>query len=467
VHGHPPSDNEDALAHTYDKDFIVETTRYTRRSFVGIGLGALTAAGLAACGAPAPGGSGSGASKAAGSGAATIWSINSGLDAVFKKSVADFNKANPKTPISLQLFQDNPFKQKLRVAIASNSGPDLFFGWGGGILGEYVDAGKVEDLTPMLDSTPGLHDKFFKNVLDTASFDGKVYGVPVNGMQAVVLFYNKEVFDKAGVRPPKTYDDLLELVKVFNGKKIIPIALGGADKWPDLMYEEYFVDRVGGAEIFQAVLDGKKDAWLDPAFVKANTLIQDLVTAGAFPKSFGSISYDTGQASALLYTGKAAMQVQGGWNYATILKAAPDFIKQGKLGWVAFPALAGGAGDPANIAGNPSNYYSLTSASKAKDTAKEYLKTMWTDEYIDGELKSGAVPPLHGLESKIAAQGNGDWLNFMYKLIQDAPNFTQSWDQALPPSQADALLTNLDQLFLKQITPQQFSKNMNAAAKGK
>ena len=36
-----------------------------------------------------------------------------------------------------------------------------------------------------------------------------------------------------------------------------------------------------------------------------------------------------------------------------------------------------------------------------------------------------------------------------------------SWDQALPPAQATALLSNLDQLFNKQITPQQFSDNMN------
>jgi raffinose/stachyose/melibiose transport system substrate-binding protein len=45
--------------------------------------------------------------------------------------------------------------------------------------------------------------------------------------------------------------------------------------------------------------------------------------------------------------------------------------------------------------------------------------------------------------------------------MQTAPNFQLSWDQALDPKPAAELLTNLDRLFLKQITPQQFSDNMN------
>ncbi|GCE23645.1 hypothetical protein KDK_74450 [Dictyobacter kobayashii] len=46
-------------------------------------------------------------------------------------------------------------------------------------------------------------------------------------------------------------------------------------------------------------------------------------------------------------------------------------------------------------------------------------------------------------------------------MVQKSPHFQLSWDQALLPQPAQVLLTNLDQLFLKQITPQQFSDNMN------
>jgi raffinose/stachyose/melibiose transport system substrate-binding protein len=51
----------------------------------------------------------------------------------------------------------------------------------------------------------------------------------------------------------------------------------------------------------------------------------------------------------------------------------------------------------------------------------------------------------------------------VYNLALDAPYYDLSWDQALPAAPAQDLLANLDQLFLMDITPKQFSKNMNEA----
>jgi raffinose/stachyose/melibiose transport system substrate-binding protein len=47
-------------------------------------------------------------------------------------------------------------------------------------------------------------------------------------------------------------------------------------------------------------------------------------------------------------------------------------------------------------------------------------------------------------------------------MAKDAPSFTLSWDQALSPAQGDAMLSNLDQIFLKKINPEQFAGTMNA-----
>jgi len=427
---------------------------------------AVLMASVAACGTSGPS-SAPGAAEGGGDKAASqVWTVSGGLDPVYKASVARWNKANPGHPVSLQLFQNDPYKQKLRVAMGAGNGSDLFFGWGGGTLKEYVNAGNVADLTPELKKDAAWGGKFFGNVLETATFEGKTYGVPLNGMQPVVLYYNKDVFAKAGVQPPKTYGDLLSLVKTFKGKGITPISLGGASKWPNLMYEQYLVDRIGGPDVFKAVLDGKPDAWLDPTFIDANTKIQELVDAGAFPDNFSSIAYDTGQATALLYTGKAAMHLMGGWDFANMIKSAPKFIDSAQLGWMPFPTVEGGTGDPGNIVGNPANYYSLNARAKDRAAALGYLKNeVMSDEYVDGLLAGGVVPPVNGLEGKLATAKNSAWLKFVYASVKDAPHFQQSWDQALPPNQADALLTNLDRLFLKEITPKQFSDNMNAAAK--
>jgi raffinose/stachyose/melibiose transport system substrate-binding protein len=161
------------------------------------------------------------------------------------------------------------------------------------------------------------------------------------------------------------------------------------------------------------------------------------------------------------------MELMGTWEYANLVKAAPDFVKK-DLGYTAFPALPGGKGDPKSIVGNPSNFLSLNSASKHKSAALTYLKDyVLNDSQVDSYLAAGSVPPVNGLESELASTTSDDkrWLTFVYDLVQNSPTFQLSWDQALPSDQADPLLTNVDKSFLRQIEPERFGTNMSEAAK--
>src|SRR5207237_5848311 len=104
-----------------------------------------------------------------------------------------------------------------------------------------------------------------------------------------------------------------------------------------------------------------------------------------------------------------------------------------KLGWTTSPTVSGGTGDPSNIVGNPANYFSVTKASSdaAKTTAQKYLKEgVMDDAYVNDLLKNGNVPPVIGLEGKLASQPNPDWLTFQYNLVKSAPSYQLSWDQA-------------------------------------
>jgi raffinose/stachyose/melibiose transport system substrate-binding protein len=143
------------------------------------------------------------------------------------------------------------------------------------------------------------------------TFNGKVYGVPNSGAQPVVFLYNKDLFAKYHLTPPATWNDLLQLIGPLKQNGVLPIALGGGSKWPYLMYEEYLVDRVGGPSAFDAVVAKQSNAWSNPAFIKANTMIQQLVSAGAFGNNFASVVYDTGQATALLIYGQGSYASDG------------------------------------------------------------------------------------------------------------------------------------------------------------
>ncbi|HWO61551.1 MAG TPA: sugar ABC transporter substrate-binding protein, partial [Umezawaea sp.] len=93
----------------------------------------------AACGTSGPS-SGSG-----GGGPFKVWALQDKVLNPLEKASAEGAGG------ALETFGNDPYKQKLRVAIGSPNAPDVFFNWGGGNLKEYVDADKIVDLTPTLD----------------------------------------------------------------------------------------------------------------------------------------------------------------------------------------------------------------------------------------------------------------------------------------------------------------------------
>jgi len=395
-----------------------------------------------------------------------VWALTGGDEKAYQDAVAQYNQKHPAAKITLQLFPNEPYKQKLLVAMGAGNPPDLFFNWGGGILKSYVDAGNVADLTADFAKDPTWKSRLFPAVLAAGTFGGKIYGVPINGMQPVMFYINNKVFQEVGAQPPKTWSELMAVIPKFKAKGKALLAVAGADRWTYLMYIEYLVDRLGGSQVFTDIAAGKPDAWSHPAMLKANEMIQELVKQGAFVKGYTGTSYGTGQSTALLTSGRAGMQLMGSWDYPNILAGSPDFIAKGSLAWMPFPTIEGGTGSPGDVVGAASNLYSVTSKSTHKAELLDFLKTnILSDSNIDVLLKNGSVPPVIGLEAKIAKAPQAAWLSFVYSIAKNAPSFQLSWDQALPPAAADALLTNLEQVFLVKITPKQFSDNMNKAMK--
>lgn len=411
-------------------------------------------------GATACSGAAGGNVAGGGGSTATMWDLSGeSEDTISGPALKEWNTAHPDAKVDVTYFQNDAYKTKVRTAIGAGSAPTIIYSWAGGTLKSYVDAGKVVDLT---EATASVKDKFMPGVWDQGVVDGKTYAVPMSGTAPIVLYYNKDVLKAAGIDVPRTWDEVLAAIPKLKANGVAPFALAGASKWPSLMWEEYLVDRVAGPEAFERVMAGEKDAWSDPGIIKANTMIRDLVDAGGFVDGFTSVVSDSNADLALLYTGKAAMVLQGTWSMSAFMQQASDFTKDG-LGFTTFPTVPDGKGDPSNIVGNPSGYYSITSTAteEQKKTAISYLtEGVFDKAYTDRMIGNKQVPPISGIDAEIADSG-GEFGEFVYGMTGKAKSFQMSWDQALPPAQATALLTNLDQLFTKQITPEQFSDNMN------
>ncbi|MGQ7297191.1 extracellular solute-binding protein [Quadrisphaera sp. KR29] len=431
-----------------------------------LAMAPLAGAALSACGSSGPGGSGGGGG---GDGKASMWYLSGEPNETIKgDNLKAWNDANPEETIGVTFFQNDAYKTKIKTAIGAGQAPTIIYSWGGGTLASYAAADQVLDLTDWFDQNPDVKNSVLASTFGAATVDGKIYAYPNENAALILFYYNKKLFDQVGAQPPTTYAELLELVDTFKGAGIAPIALAGQSRWTSMMWLEYFFDRIGGPEVFQAIFDGTPDAWSNPDAIKALQTTQDLVKAGGFITGFESITADSNADQALIYTDRAAMMLHGSWVYSGIKNDAADFVSEGNLGWFAFPAVEGGKGDVKNVAGNPAQYMSISSKAtqEQQDIAKKYFADkengIFSEPVIDAYVESGQVCIAAGIEDKLAQSEDADFLQFAYSAIQEAPSFVQSWDQALSPTQAEALLSNIDQLFSLSITPEQFAQNMNA-----
>jgi len=201
---------------------------------------ALTAT-LMACAAPpaaAPATSATEAPSTSTSGTGATTTIQWGMwgDAEELKShqaVADaFMVKNPDIKIEIVPAPWGDFQTKLKTQFASGDAnvPDVFF-WPENVE-NLATQGVIEDLTPLAEQSGYDLKDYWPGILDRATVNGKVYGL-VRDAGASILYYNKDIFDEAGVAYPTdkwTWDDLRsaaeKLTKVEANGRVTRYTLG-------------------------------------------------------------------------------------------------------------------------------------------------------------------------------------------------------------------------------------------------
>jgi xylobiose transport system substrate-binding protein len=324
----------------------------------------------------------------------------------------------------------------VRTALGTANAPDIFMSWGAADIQQAVDSGALLSLNDFIDDDPALKSSFIPSVFDEEVIDGESYGIPMRGVAPTFLFTNEKVLADAGLEPASTWDELLDQAPALEQAGVTPVALGGADKWPTQMWYQYaFAREIGNDEVAKG-LAGDQDVWASAGSEKALADIRELTDAKAFGSAFDSVGYSNNGTTALLSQGKAAYELMGTWNYATLKAAAPDFVADG-LGWTAFPSLSGGAGAPDEIAGNLSNYYNVAADTRYPDTVRDFLKQLYSDEFLSDQIALGNLPPTTNANDLVQAdttidERNKEYLGFVFDLVQSASTFQLSWDQTVP-----------------------------------
>jgi multiple sugar transport system substrate-binding protein len=349
---------------------------------------AALALGTVACGGSS-GSSSSGGASTQGSGPATgtitIWARDA--QKTFMGQLVDAYNKSHKAQAKLSIIPSAQFVQKFGTAAASGSAPDvasidLVF------LPYFASQGALEDITDLADSLP------YKNSLSPshrrlATYESKTYALPFTA-EASVLYYNKDLFKKAGIaKPPTNYAEILA-----DAKKIR--ALGGDT------YGFAFAGACGGCNIFELTphiwasggdvlsADGKKAMLDTPQVTDALQFYRDMYTAGVMPPS---VKTDSGTSQAPTFSsGKLGMTPLGAFAVSTFKASKVHF------GVTPLPGKDGGTG---SFAGG--DEIAIPAGAKNKAAAQEFVKWATSEAAQTVLAKQGIVPVRTDLVDKIYA----------------------------------------------------------------
>ncbi|HEX4813608.1 MAG TPA: sugar ABC transporter substrate-binding protein [Nonomuraea sp.] len=218
-----------------------------------------------------------------------------------------FEKDNPKVDVVVESAPFEEYFTKLQTSIAGGTAPDAFeLNYENFVT--YASAGSLLDLGTL--AGDGDTAAYAQESLNAFTRDGKQYALPAS-FSTVVLFYNKDLFEQAGVAPPTadwTWADEQEAAeKLTDRKKGVY-----GDFQPVQFFEFYKTLKQAGGEFLSA--DGAKSAFNGPEGVKAAKWLVGKVgkTMPTEAEIGGTADFDTN----LFKSGKLAMWHNGIWQFA-------------------------------------------------------------------------------------------------------------------------------------------------------
>jgi len=293
----------------------------------------LTASLLTACGSnEGAGSSGNKAEPAAGQAAGsetvelTYWRTDFEPDAGTTKALIEsFEAEHPNIKVKMELIPTGEYETKIRTALAGGQPPDIM-ALDGPTLSSYAHQGALLPLDDYM-AESGNQDDIAKPVLESLTYQGKIYAAPHND-SSLAMYYNKKMFEAKGIPLPSknpdeawTWEQVLDAAKKLNdpaagiyGWNPTPWGFAGHEGAP---YSEMtFIWQAGGDILSPDA--GTAKGYLDsPESIEALEFWRSLYNEHLVaPKELPADAFANG---------KVAIHVDGAWGVGYLSANFPDF----------------------------------------------------------------------------------------------------------------------------------------------
>ncbi|TMR15327.1 extracellular solute-binding protein [Nonomuraea turkmeniaca] len=312
-------------------------------------------------------------------------SKDSAMAKAWAEAIKKFEASHPNVTVK---FEEKGFEQIQKTAsmvLNSDEAPDIMeYNKGNATAGLLSKQGLLTNLSE--EATKRGWDKLLPGGLQTtAKYDdrgvmgaGNWFGVPNYG-EFVMVYYNKDLFDKHKVKVPTTFEEFTAGLDTFVKAGVTPISNAGA---------EYPAQQI----LYQLALTKAQKPWLDafqsykgkvdfhgPELTYGADTFADWVKKGYIAKnSAGLKAEDMGVA---FMNGKFPIMISGSWWYGRVASTIKDF----QWGHFLFPGATLSPGSSGNLWVVPEN-------SKNKDLAYDFIDITMSKEIQNLLGNSGGVP---------------------------------------------------------------------------
>lgn len=295
------------------------------------------------------------------------WGSKSEID-ILRPILSEFEKENPDIKVDFMHIPQNYF-QKIHLLFASNTPPDVIF-INNLYLPIYANAGVLEPIGESVD----LSD-YESNILKSLSWQGIVYAVP-RDVSNLVIFYNKDLFDKYKVSYPHegwTFEEFLKTAQKLTTDGVFGISF----EEDSLFFLPYLMSEGGGIlsdDLTKVIIDSPKTE-------KGLKFYSDLRKKyHVAPMAEESASATMAQ---MFLQQKLAMHLTGRW-------LVPKYREEAKFHWdvVEFPR-----GDAGSLVPLDSSGWAVAKGSKHKDEAFRLVNYLSSRNSIEKLTQSGLIVP--------------------------------------------------------------------------
>lgn len=238
----------------------------------------------------------------------TLWAYEGDIAAAYDEFIAAFEEQHPGVTITVEAQPFAQYHDTINVKLAGGDPPDI--AWiAYNLAPTYIDAGALLDLRPILESLEGYDfDDLRPSSLEPWSVGDAIYGIPFTN-STNVMYYNKDVFEAAGLPDPDemvangewTWENVREVAK--------QIVDSGAARYGYVFGNNIYNN---GWRILEDIWapygagpwseDGTECRFDDPETVEATQLVWDMVyTDGSHPEPGVDANFFAGDVGMGLY----------------------------------------------------------------------------------------------------------------------------------------------------------------------